>query len=331
MASIVLGIGTSHSPILTLPATMWQHRARADVDNRRLSLSDGRFVTYDQLVAERGERYADAATPENFARIAERCQAHLDRIAGAIAAAAPDVVIIVGDDQSELYTPGNMPAIGVFWGESIVTHKLSDDIPPWMKIVAEGYGMDEVHRFPGAPRFARQLIEGLIDNCVDVAICKDVPDPDKAGFGHAFGYPVERLFNGKSIPVVPLMLNTYYPPNVLSASRCFDVGSALRQTIEDIPGDLRVAICASGGLSHFVVDEALDKYVLEHLAGPSAEALRDIPRASLNEGSSEILNWILTAGAASHLPLSWKVYEPVHRTPAGTGIGLGFAVWSEDQ
>lgn len=330
VAKIVLGVGTSHSPILTLESKDWHQRAKADYANPGLTLIDGRRVTYAELVAERGEPYGDAATPEVFERIAARCQESLDRIADEIAAAQPDVVVIIGDDQNELYTPGNMPAIAVFWGDPVVTHNFDDEIPDWMKTVAEGYGMDETHYFPGHPAFALHLIEGLIDRDVDLAICKDVPDPEKAGFGHAFGFPVERLFRGREIPIVPIMLNTYFPPNVLSAARCVDVGRALRDAIEASPDDLRVVVLASGGLSHFVVEEELDRYVLDNLDGEAVENLRSVTRASLAEGSSEILNWIMTAGAVSHLPLRWKDYEAVRRTPAGTGIGLGFAVWGEE-
>jgi len=89
-----------------------------------------------------------------------------------------------------------------------------------------------------------------------------------------------------------------------------------------------VAVLASGGLSHFVVEEELDRQVLGGLADPNGEALRAIPREALLEGSSEILNWVLTAGAVSHLTLQSANYVPVRRTPAGSGVGLGFAVWS---
>jgi len=47
----------------------------------------------------------------------------------------------------------------------------------------------------------------------------------------------------------------------------------------------------------------------------------------LNSGSSEILNWIALAGAASPLAMQWSAYEPLYRTPAGTGVGAAFAIW----
>ena len=130
--------------------------------------------------------------------------------------------------------------------------------------------------------------------------------------------------------MIPVMLNTYYPPNVMTPARCHDIGRKLRAVIEAAPDDLRVAVLASGGLSHFVVEEAIDQQLLDGLADPEGKALRTLPREALLEGSSEILNWVLTAGAVSHLPLAWVEYEPIHRTPAGTGIGCGFAVWQED-
>jgi hypothetical protein len=58
--------------------------------------------------------------------------------------------------------------------------------------------------------------------------------------------------------------------------------------------------------------------------------LRELPSGALNSGSSEILNWILTAGACDHLPLRWLEYEPLYRTPAGTGVGSAFGVWTFD-
>jgi len=92
--------------------------------------------------------------------------------------------------------------------------------------------------------------------------------------------------------------------------------------------DGKVGIIASGGLSHFVVDEKLDRGFLDMLKRNDGEAIQNLPRKLLNSGSSEIRNWICVAGAVEHLSLEWSLYEPGYRTPAGTGTGLGFAFWS---
>ena len=329
MARIVLGIGSSHTPLLTLPAEEWAHRAAADYANPQLNLSDGRLVTYGELQAEVGDRYEDIVTVEELRRKAELCQAALDRLADALEAAAPDVVVIVGDDQEELFCAANRPAVAVFYGDEVATSDKfgPDELPDWMRTVGEGYMMDEVHVLPGAPQLALEVIQGLLDRNVDVAVSARVEDATKAGFGHAYGFIVNRLFRGRRIPVLPVLLNTYYPPNVPSASRCHDIGRALKGAIEASSADLRVVVVASGGLSHFVVDEALDRRVIEGLRDGDAETLRAIPRGALNSGSSEILNWVLAAGALEGMPMSWCEYQPIYRTPAGTGIGVAFAVW----
>ncbi len=332
MARIVLGIASSHTPLLAMGAQHWEQRAAADLANPQLNLSDGRLLSYPQLLAEVGPRYADMVTPQILQEKAQRCQAALDRLGDALAAAAPDLVIIVGDDQRELYGASNQPALAVFHGASItMSDKLrKDQPPPWMRELGQGYLMDDNHVIPGAPEWGLELIRGLIDEEFDVASSAAVDDPKVAGFGHAFGFIVKRLFRGRAIPVVPVLLNTYYGPNVPSARRCFDLGEAIRRVVERSPREARVAVIGSGGLSHFVVDETLDRGVLRAIETGDAAALRAIPRAALNSGSSEILNWVVTAGAMSATPMAWMDYQPLYRTPAGTGVGAGFVVWSPD-
>lgn len=330
MAKIVLGVGTAHTPLLSLDGEEWQSRANDDYRAEALNMSDGRWLSYDQLEAEVAGRYAGIATPAIFKEKSDRSQQALDRIADDLEAAAPDVILIVGDDQEELYSKGNMPAVALYYGDEIVTHEhdiLSMETPPeWAAKVTQGWAVDAIHRFPGHREFALDLIRGLLDQQVDISVCGEVPNPEQAGFGHAYGFVLKRLMRS-SIPVVPILLNTYYPPNVLAPARCVAVGRALRKAVEASPQDLRVAVVASGGLSHFVVDEDLDQKVLAAMRASRPDDLSAIPREALNAGSSEILNWILTAGAIEHLPCKWAEYVPVQRTPAGTGVGMGFAVW----
>ena len=330
MARIVMGLGTSHSPLLTLEGSRWGERAADDLRNERLNLSDGRWVSYGQLAAEVDNRYAAVSTEEHFIAKAKICQNALDRIANDLAAASPDVVVVVGDDQEELFGLSNMPALSVFYGEEVVTHsrEINGASPSWLPTVAKGYAMDDTHVFPGAPQLALDLIGGLIAHDVDVGAAAKVDDPRTAGFGHAYGFVVRRLFAGRSIPIVPVMLNTYYPPNVPTPARCYAIGRSLRAAIEDSPADLRVAIVASGGLSHFVVDEQLDRRVADALVKGDADVLCSLPACALNAGSSEIRNWILMAGAVEGMRNRWLEYQPLYRTPAGTGIGVAFGTWS---
>jgi hypothetical protein len=337
MAHIVLGIGTSHTPLLTLEPGEWIHRAAADRANPRLNLSDGRWLNYEELLTERGPRYADDAAAEVLERKAVGCEAALDRLADTLEAARPDVVLIVGDDQGEMFAPSNQPAVALFHAETLTTSDVYGQLhlPAWMRKMAHGYLMDERRIIPGAPAFALQVLQGLVDQGVDLTSVAALPassgaEGHPAGLGHAFGFIVKRLFRGQDLPVVPLLLNTYYPPNVPTAARCHDIGRALRRVIEADASDLRVAVIASGGLSHFVVDAELDERILGALRNGRPEVLRALTRGELHSGSSEILNWVLAAGALEGLPVTWSDYFPIYRTPAGTGVGAAFVCWGPD-
>jgi hypothetical protein len=330
MAQIVYSFAASHTPMLALEGKRWSERAADDLKNQKLNLSDGRYLSYDQLAAENGEPYASVATEPKFLEIETASQKALDRIAAELEQVAPDVVIIVGDDQAELFSLANMPSMSIFYGDEILTHErhITAQTPGWIGAVMKGYAMDAVHSFPGHGEFALDLINGLIDRDVDIGAAAKVEDAMKAGFGHAYGFIIERLFGGRKIPVVPVLLNTYYPPNAPTARRSYDVGCALRQAIEASKLDLRVAVAASGGLSHFVVDEALDRKILAALKAKDIATLRSLPRGALNSGSSEILNWLMVAAMSEHLTNNWSEYYPVFRTPAGTGTGVAFATWA---
>ena len=327
---IVLGLGTSHSPLLAFDAQTWASRANDDLKNEKLNLSDGRYVSYAKLLEERGARYEAQATIERFEQQVALANTALDRLALELERAAPDIAIIIGDDHGELFSAANVPGIAVFYGDEIVMHPWKNtwkDPPAWFDQAMRAYAMDAPHRFPGAPGFARQLIAELMDRHVDVASVATVENPQLAGLGHAFGFVIRRLFGGRPLPVVPILLNTYFEPNNVRPSRCYDLGQILHDSVKNIPGNLRVAVIGSGGLSHFVTDEELDRRVLDSLCERRGSSLRTLPTQALKSGSSEILCWVMAAGALEHLPLAWVEYTPVFRTPAGSGIGLAFAAW----
>ena len=335
MARIVLACGTSHTPLLSMEPADWEARAKNDRANDRLIDNSGRICSYAELARTSGERYAAESTPERWASHAEAAQRALDRLADEIERAAPDVVVVIGDDEHELFSSANMPAFAVYYGDTAISREFarahdprtSDPEYAWMHTVARGYAMDRNHAYPVAAQLAREVIEQLVELQFDVAALDDVPDPAKAGFGHAYGFVRTRLLRDHDIPIVPVMINTYYPPNQPTAARCFDFGAALRTALERSGGDVRVAVVASGGLSHFVTDAVLDRRVVDALENGTAQTLRAIPSHLLNAGTSEIRNWIALGGLMCTQHPGWSTYFPIYRTPAGTGIGLAFAAW----
>lgn len=330
MARIVLGIGTSHSPLLVLGGAQWEFRSNDDRRNKGLNTLDGRLISYDQLVAERGEPFMRESDPAGFPALAAQVEVALDRLAAQLKACEPDVVLVVGDDQGELFSADNFPAIAVFRGEELVM-KPSEHLkgmPPWAdQKFWSGYRMDLPHRYPGAPELANELVHGLIREGVDVTSCASVPDPAQRGFGHAFGFVLERLMNDVHVPMLPVMLNTYFPPNTPTAARCHEVGTKIGRILAASPSQARVAVVASGGLSHFLCEEPFDREIVAALQQHDAAKLRAIPQEAMLSGSSEIRNWVMVSGMIDHLPSDFTEYIPVHRTPAGTGIGLAFMTW----
>jgi 3-O-methylgallate 3,4-dioxygenase len=307
-----------------------------ELDRRRPHLhKDGRPATYDELLAIAPPSLGAELALENLAKRHAEAMGALDRLHRALTAAEVDAVIIVGDDQKEIYHDDHMPGFLVYRGETIANvpnRTLAPDPhraarPDWSRRASARYYEEcETRHYPVHSRLANHLIAGLVEREFDVASANALPDGE--GEGHAFGFVHQRLLKGTAIPVVPVFLNTYYPPNQPSPRRCYRLGQAIRQAVEDYPESLRVGIVASGGLSHFTIDEALDGEVIRALRQKDAAALQSLPREQLNSGSSEIRNWICAAGALEHLDLQWVHYAPGYRTPAGTGTGLCFGHWA---
>ena len=147
------------------------------------------------------------------------------------------------------------------------------------------------------------------------------------GIGHAFSFLYRRLWGTCPIPIVPIMLNTYFPPNTPSPIRCHRLGQAVRASIEQWTGGKRVAIMASGGLTHVLVDEVLDRQVLDALEANDPALIRALPREQLVGGTSEGLNWVAAAGALGPLKMELIDYIPAYRSNKGSGCALTFARW----
>jgi aromatic ring-opening dioxygenase catalytic subunit (LigB family) len=170
---------------------------------------------------------------------------------------------------------------------------------------------------------ARGLLEGLMEQGFDPAWSR--MNREETGLGHAFGRALKFLMPDQRFPIVPIMVNTYYPP-APSARRCFRFGAALRQVVETLPQQARIVLLASGGLSHTVIDEALDLAFIKALEARDESYLSAMPGPVLVEGTSEIRNWIITAGAMRS-GARMVDYVPCYRNEKGVGCAMGFAVW----
>jgi hypothetical protein len=325
MAEIVFGAATSHSPLLAAPPRLWAERADQDRSNPGLYDSTGVIRSFDELEAAAGGRFAERCTMEVWEDNWRRCQAALDRLREDFRRVAPDVVLVIGDDQRELFTETNQPAMAIAAAARMTTGLLDDHDSEFLKEAAHSYLMNEEFTFDGHSALAEDLVRGLTDEGFDIGWVAAAPPG--TGFGHAYGFPIHKFLQPDPVPVIPFMLNTYYPPNQPTPRRCYDLGRALRAAAAASPIDARIAVLASGGLSHFVVDEELDGLVLDAIMAKDGEALGKLPVERLNSGSSEIRNWITAAGAMEGRAVDWSEYVPIVRSAAGTGCAMGFLSW----
>ncbi len=147
------------------------------------------------------------------------------------------------------------------------------------------------------------------------------------GMSHSYGYVYRRIMTDKIYPIIPVNINTYYPPNQITPRRAYQLGQAIREAIESWPEDLRVVVMATGGLSHFVVDEEFDKAFLDLMANGDVEGHAALPLEKLQSGNSEFRCWSALAGAVEDKSMTLIDYVPCYRSPAGTGCAMAFAYW----
>jgi len=298
MARIIGGLATSHAPQLLMPPLRW-----GELPTR----TKGPFHPKLGLSAE----LTDAAKLEKAAR----CRAALAELRQQLEAWAPDAVIVVGDDQHENIQDDNMPPFVIY---------TRGDVDATLNFKYLGQSpRDQMKRYEVHAELAQALLEGLMDNGFDPAW--STKTREEVGLGHAFGRALDFLMAERRFPIVPVMVNTYYPP-APSAKRCLAFGAALRHVVESWDSNVRIVLLASGGLSHTVIDETLDAAFLDALVTFNPDYFVRLPAATLVEGTSEMRNWIIAAGVmarGAHI----VDYVPCYRTERGVGCAMGFALW----
>jgi hypothetical protein len=337
LAELVLGIGTSHGSMLSTPPQEWDGRAAADRRNKALAFR-GNTYSFDQLYALRqADGFATRNTAAARQAYYDRCQQQLDALGDILAAAKPDIMVVIGDDQHEWFTEELQPTFGIFCGSEVT------NFAPTAEEIArhtrEGRGPSVAGNhppvdqpYPIAQGLAEHMIAQAMQDGFDVAAIMAQPkrDHEIMNLGHAYGFIYRRLLKDRALPLVPILVNTFYPPNQPSSRRCFDFGRAIGCAIASWPSDARVAVVGSGGLSHFVVDEAFDHRILDAFQRDDVAGIIGENDALFRSGTSETKNWIVARGALAATGFKMKLldYVPCYRSEAGTGNAMAFATWS---
>ena len=318
MAEIVLGIGTSHSPQLSVPASHWHLLREKDEHDPSLD--------YPGLLRLAKPNIGQELTDNKMRERDAACQNAIALIGDILEKAKADVIVVFGDDQHEQFSDDNMPMFALYHGQSLPVIKKHLGGPPgaWKSVEESGWA-ETAAEYRAGWELAEHLISSLVVDEFDIARCDRLRK--EIGIGHAFSFLYRRILPGGILPMVPVMVNTYYPPNQPTPARCYAFGQAVRRAIESWKRDARVAVMASGGLSHVVIDEELDHQVLDGLIQRNRKLLFTLPRDKMRDGTSEILNWVVLAGAVEPMETKLVDYVPTYRSPAGTGCGMAFAYW----
>jgi protocatechuate 4,5-dioxygenase beta chain len=237
----------------------------------------------------------------------------------------PDVLIMIGDDQGDMFDEANNPIFSIYTGDEPLWGRC------WNRQLDLPVEQRDITYFKNHGEMARLLQKGLVKRGFDVAnLAKFEPRGNPVrGVSHMVSNLVWEVDPELQIPLICVFINEYYPP-LPSAQRCIDLGAAIADVFADRPE--RVAMYASGGLSHFPgeynvgwIDEALDHWILEALENNDLDALSNLftmDSDMMRAGTGEVRAW-LSVAAAMKRGAHVVDYVPAH----GTVTGCGFAYW----
>ena len=236
----------------------------------------------------------------------------------------PDVLLFIYNDHVTSFFFDHYSAFTLGVGER------------W-SVADEGGGARDLPPIDGAPAFAAHLGRSLMADEFDMSFFQD------RTLDHGCFSPLSVLCphdaNGWPVSLVPLQIGVLQFP-IPTARRCFKLGRALRRAIESCPLPLRVAIVATGGLSHQVHGERAgfnntewDQRFLD-LFERDPETLADMTHAEYAElggvEGAEVIMWLVMRGALArevkclhrtyYLPsmagIATAIYEGVEEAPA---------------
>jgi len=239
---------------------------------------------------------------------------------GRLIAARPDVIVAFSNDHLLNWPINNIPDFTVGIGGEHVGP--ADWFDEWL-------GMPVKYRIPGHPSVARWLVSEGARHRVQLAYLREMQ------FDDGISVPMHYLNPEGATALVPVTMNCTVPP-IPSPEHCYRVGCVLREALAAYPGDERVAVVGTGGLSHepggpryFWVDEEFDLWFLDLLTRGDHEALLrectlEKMEAAGSGGTAELNAWI-TAMAFTRGPADVLAYMPAVAWRSGTGM----VVWSE--
>ncbi len=234
-------------------------------------------------------------------------------------AARPDVIVGIANDH-------------------LLNFRL-DNVPDWCVGTAERWrGPAEWFRdWVNVPDYEvaghRELARTIVRECARKGV--NLAFSEALEFNDNWSVPLRFLTRRYDVPLVPIHMNCVVPP-LPAPARCIAFGRVLAEVIRAWSPQLRVAIMATGGLSHdpggpkyFAVDETFDRWFLELLGtGDVERVLAEVTIEKMiaagDGGTVELLAWLVALGAAGG-----RAAEPVFYVPsAALRCGMGGVDWN---
>jgi aromatic ring-opening dioxygenase catalytic subunit (LigB family) len=175
----------------------------------------------------------------------------------------------------------------------------------------------------GAPELSAELLAGLVGHGFDISRSHEMR------LDHSFMVPLVRL-GVLDVPVVPLFINCNTPP-LPSLRRCRQLGVAIRDVVAELPGELRVGVLGTGGVSHWVglprfgdINEEWDRRFLSLLETGGTEEILGWPDDEIldqaGNGALEIRTWVLAQAASGTSAGRLLEYQPMPEWNIGIGV-----------
>jgi len=236
-----------------------------------------------------------------------------------LAAARPDVIVAFSNDHLLNWPINNTPEYTV--GIDAAHVGPADWYDEWLAL--------DKYKIPGHPALARYIVNEGARRRLAFSYLR------RMQFDDGISVPMHYLNPSSSIPLVPVTMNCTIPP-IPTPERAYQVGTTLREMLTAYPGDARIAVLGTGGLSHepggpryFWVDEEFDLWFLDLLKkGDHAALLRECTlermEAAGSGGTAELLAWILVM-AFTRGPAEVLAYMPAIAWRSGTGM----VIWNE--
>ncbi len=318
MASIVAGMASSHAFTLVDPDS-WDRRRERNRGGYR-----HRYGVDPPVLPAVTEKLA-LETPDARQERYRRIRAGLDSLREAARRKRLDAIVVIGADQDENFTEANLPQIAIYQGGEFHTTERGEG------------GRRRGTRYPCHPGLARDLLHGLVEREFDVASCGSFPRDEL--LSHAHGPVLQTVTPEAHVPVVLVFVNAIHLP-AISPGRCYRLGQAVREIVCEGRSAERVALYASGGLSHFTagypwphyrgahaygsISEEFDAGLLRHMREGQGRKLADLTSDDLLEhGNIELRSWITVLGALGDARPELLCYEPFYSAL----MGMGVAYW----